>query len=73
MAGKRVEKGSQKCGVKIGEGTQKAGKGVQKTQKGGHKKAGKGVQQDILGGAKNTGKKEYRRKKIGKGDVKRQA
>jgi hypothetical protein len=68
-----VEKGSQKCGVKIGEGTRKAGKVVQKTQKGGHKKAGKGVQQDILGGAKNTGKKEYRCKKIGKGDVKRQA
>ncbi len=68
-----MEKGNQKCGVKIGEGTQKAGKGVQKTLKGGHKKAGNWVQQDILGGAKNTVKKEYRRKKIGKDDVKRQA
>jgi hypothetical protein len=54
VAGKRVEKGSQKCGVKIGEGTQRQAKECKKHRKGGIKRQ---VQQDILGGAKNTGKK----------------
>jgi hypothetical protein len=45
---------------------------VQKTQKRGRKMTGKGVQKGRQGGAKNGGKKEYWRKKIGKGDVKRQ-
>ena len=49
------------------------GKGVQKTRERGNKKTGKGVQKDMQGGAKNVGKKECRRKKIGKGDVKRLA
>ncbi len=40
---------------------------MQKTQKRCRKKTGKGVQKDMQGGAKNIGKKEYRRKKIGKG------
>ena len=45
---------------------------MQKTQKRGCKKTGKGLQKDIQGGAKNICKKEYRRKKKGKEEVKRQ-